>query len=447
MVNMRNILRLLGDALVVNGAILLAFFLKFGINIPSENLFAYKIVALPATITFLGLYYIYDLYSKDRLFSSWEVAARIISASFVGILALVTLSFAFRSFAFPRVVIFISWLLITFGFISWRLIFAKYFPNALLFNKVLFVGIDPQFSSIASNVNKNKGGEEVVGFIQNGGAGNYNIPHLGPMNSLYKTVKEHDINRIVVTSPSLYREFLDTLASTSIDSRIKIDIVPDLYEILIGRMDYSLMNDVPLITITKEPVPPWVMMTKRLFDMVFGGFLLVLLSPLFAVISMLVKISGGKVFYSQERLGKDGKTFYLVKFRSMVENAENSTGPVMASTHDVRTTPVGRFLRRWRLDELPQLVNIVRGEMSFVGPRPERPFFVNQYRKNISGYDKRFSVKPGLTGLSQVSGFYDTSAENKLKYDLIYISHLSLMLDVRIILQTLRVVLEGKGVN
>lgn len=445
---LRGAFQVAGDIAVINTSILIAFFIKFGFDIPNENFAAYKVIAAPATLIFIGLYYIYELYGRELLLSSWEMAARIISASFVGILALVTLSFAFRTFAFPRVVIFLSWILITAFFISWRLLFAKYFPNPISFKNILLIGINSQFSAIAANINNSRRGETVTGFVQNEPADSYAIPYLGPTSKLNQIINEHEINRIVVTSAPLYREFLDTLASASIDTKIKIDIVPDLYEILIGRMDFGLMNDVPLVTITKDPVPPWVIRSKRIFDILFASFLLITLIPLFLLIILMIKAtSGGPVFYSQKRVGRNGHSFKLVKFRSMVENAEVGTGPVIASTHDIRTTPVGRFLRRWRIDELPQLINIVIGDMSFVGPRPERPFFVEQYRETISGYDKRLTVKPGLTGLSQVSGYYDTSAENKLKYDLIYISHLSLMLDLRIMLQTLRVVLEGRGVN
>lgn len=445
---MRNVFQLAADAVVINAAIILAFILKFGLAIPEENFIAYKVVALPATLIFIGLYYVYELYSKNRIFTAWEIAARAISASFVGILALVTLSFAFRSFSFPRIVILLSWILITCAFISWRIFVSKYLPNCISHKNILFVGINPQFARIANNINGGKGRERVVGFIENDDALRFSLPFLGPMKKLNKIIVDNRINHIIVTSPSLYREFLDTLASVSIDADVKIDIVPDIYEILIGRMEYSLLSDVPLVTITKDPVPPWIIKLKRLFDVVFGSLLLVLLLPLMLLIAIIIKTSSrGKVFYTQQRVGRGERLFNLVKFRSMVENAEAQTGPVMASSRDTRITSIGRFLRRWRLDEFPQLINIIKGEMSFVGPRPERPFFVDQYKEAVAGYEKRFAVKPGLTGLSQVSGFYNTSAENKLKYDLIYVSHQSLMLDFQIILQTLRVVLEGKGVK
>jgi lipopolysaccharide/colanic/teichoic acid biosynthesis glycosyltransferase len=154
---------------------------------------------------------------------------------------------------------------------------------------------------------------------------------------------------------------------------------------------------------------------------------------------------GTPVLFGQERLGRDMKPFRVLKFRTMVRNAEAESGPVLAEEEDPRITPVGRFLRRFRIDELPQLINILTGEMSFVGPRPERAFFVERFVREIPGYRERFRIKPGATGLAQVSGGYATTPERKLKYDLIYMYHQSLLMDVRIVADTVRVVLTGRG--
>jgi lipopolysaccharide/colanic/teichoic acid biosynthesis glycosyltransferase len=154
---------------------------------------------------------------------------------------------------------------------------------------------------------------------------------------------------------------------------------------------------------------------------------------------------GRPVLFSQERVGKDMKPFRVHKFRTMVRDSEAATGPVMATDADPRITPVGGFLRRFRIDEFPQLVNILMGEMSFVGPRPEREFFTDGFVRDIPGYRERFRIKPGATGLAQISGGYATTPERKLKYDLIYMYHQSLLMDVRIVADTVRVVLTGRG--
>jgi exopolysaccharide biosynthesis polyprenyl glycosylphosphotransferase len=173
---------------------------------------------------------------------------------------------------------------------------------------------------------------------------------------------------------------------------------------------------------------------------------LVLTLPLMIIIAVAIKLSSpGPVLFKQERVGEGESVFWLYKFRTMVPDAEAETGPVLATEDDSRVTPLGHFLRRYRLDELPQLYNIIRGEMSFVGPRPERPYFVQQFKKSIPGYSERFQVKPGVTGLAQVSGGYATTARNKLKYDLIYIYNQSFSLDLKILFQTIRVVLSAHG--
>ncbi len=207
-----------------------------------------------------------------------------------------------------------------------------------------------------------------------------------------------------------------------------------------------MVSDIPLMELTRGPVPSWFTSAKRLGDVVFALFLLVVTSPfvLLGMLGILVTM-GRPVFYTQERVGKDLERFRLVKLRTMVREAEKKSGPVLATEDDPRITRLGRVLRTYRVDELPQLVNIISGDMSFVGPRPERPHFVERHLRDIPGYRERFKVKPGATGLAQVSGGYATTAERKLKYDLIYMYHQSLLLDLQILAQTVRVVLTGRG--
>jgi exopolysaccharide biosynthesis polyprenyl glycosylphosphotransferase len=190
------------------------------------------------------------------------------------------------------------------------------------------------------------------------------------------------------------------------------------------------------------------MWTKRVTELAVSLIGLIFLSPIILVISLLVKIdSRGPVFYKQERVGERGKIFKVLKFRSMVENAE-ANGPVWAGQGDKRITRVGRWIRKWRLDEIPQMLNVLKGDMSFVGPRPERAYFVEKLREDIPFYDQRFSVKPGITGLAQIKYQYGSSKDDaleKLRYDLYYIKNLSPIYDLLIIFETIKVVLFGKG--
>jgi exopolysaccharide biosynthesis polyprenyl glycosylphosphotransferase len=184
---------------------------------------------------------------------------------------------------------------------------------------------------------------------------------------------------------------------------------------------------------------------KRIIDIIGASFLLTLTSPLLLLFLVLVPFtSPGPIFFRQERIGRHRRKFHIVKFRTMVPNAESLTGPVLASERDPRITRIGRILRASRLDELPQLWNVLLGDMSLVGPRPEREFFVHQYEKILPAYDLRHTVKPGITGLAQVKAGYSTSADRKLHFDLFYIYRYSVFLDLRILFQTIVVVLRGR---
>jgi lipopolysaccharide/colanic/teichoic acid biosynthesis glycosyltransferase len=187
-------------------------------------------------------------------------------------------------------------------------------------------------------------------------------------------------------------------------------------------------------------------MLKRVLDVAFSALMLLALSPVLILVSLGILLSmGWPVVFTQSRVGKDLSEFSVIKFRTMVKDAERVSGPVLAEEDDPRITAFGRFMRHYRLDELPQLINIIAGDMSFVGPRPERLFFVERFLKEIPGYRERFKVKPGATGLAQVSGSYATTPERKLKYDLIYMYHQNLLMDVQILAETVRVVLTGRG--
>lgn len=203
-----------------------------------------------------------------------------------------------------------------------------------------------------------------------------------------------------------------------------------------------------LLSIVLKYIRAKFLQLKTAFDYSFSALVLILFSPLYLLIALGVKLtSRGPVFYTQERIGKDGKCFKIIKFRTMVENAEVKTGPVWAQQSDARLTRFGKFLRDHHFDELPQFINVLKGEMSVIGPRPERPIFVNQFSREIAGYQKRLLVKPGITGLAQTRQRYDVTLDDvkhKLAMDLMYIKEMCWKVDLRIFLQTLRVIFTGK---
>lgn len=230
---------------------------------------------------------------------------------------------------------------------------------------------------------------------------------------------------------------------------VTLKLVPDFYQAVGGMARTEHTYGLPLIEVLPEPMPVWERRTKRIADVVVSLLVLVAGAPLWLAIGALVRsTSAGPALYRQTRVGRHGRPFTMLKFRTMVDDAERHTGPVWARRGDDRVTPVGRWLRRLRLDEVPQLWNVLLGQMSLVGPRPERPYFVDQLTDQIPLYSRRHRVQPGVTGLAQVKWRYDSDLDDvrqKLKYDLFYIETMSLGLDAKILLRTVRTALAGEG--
>jgi exopolysaccharide biosynthesis polyprenyl glycosylphosphotransferase len=263
---------------------------------------------------------------------------------------------------------------------------------------------------------------------------------------------EHKGNETDVLTPedinSVDEVFLSTDVSNSVRKRVlalcintnkDIFFVPTFFDLSIMSSTFFKTGDIPTYRISNVPISSDKKIIKRAMDLVLSSIALVVFSPIILILIALIKFDGGPAFYIQERLTEGGKIFKMIKFRTMIPDAEKVSGPVLAGQNDPRITKIGNFMRTVRLDEVPQLINILRGEMSIVGPRPERPFFTEQFQKEMPEYSYRLKVKAGLTGLAQVEGKYNTSAEDKLRYDLIYINNFSLWNDIVIILQTIKI--------
>jgi len=220
-------------------------------------------------------------------------------------------------------------------------------------------------------------------------------------------------------------------------------VIPAVQELSLFGSRPLEVDDVLILSAQRPNLKPGPRLVKRCLDVLVSAAVLVVASPVLAAVAVAIRRSSeGPAIFKQDRVGQDGEEYTLYKFRTMVADAEKHTGPVLASESDSRITPLGRWLRATRLDELPQLFNVLKGDMSLVGPRPERAFFVEQFRETVVGYDLRFSVKPGVTGLAQVAGGYSTTVERKLRFDLMYIFNYSLLLDIQILLRTLLVMIE-----
>ncbi len=243
--------------------------------------------------------------------------------------------------------------------------------------------------------------------------------------------------------------YLDEVLRVCDGRPVTLKLVPDFYTAVGGMARTEHIYGLPLIEVLPEPIPAWEKRTKRILDTVVSFAVLVAGLPLWLALGALVRMtSAGPAIYRQVRVGQGGRPFTMLKFRTMVDGAERETGPIWAGKADARATPLGKWLRRLRLDEVPQLWNVLIGEMSLVGPRPERPHFVEMLAREIPLYSRRHRVQPGITGLAQVKWRYDADLEDvrqKLKYDLFYIENMSLRTDTKILLQTVRTALMGKG--
>jgi Undecaprenyl-phosphate glucose phosphotransferase len=287
-------------------------------------------------------------------------------------------------------------------------------------------------------------GYRLVGFVDDSRRPEYGpTPVLGALADTMDVAAAHDVDQLYIALPLEEHDKLLKLIKSVRNECVDIKVIPDLVQYATIKAALEDLDGIPIISLNEVPLRGWNSMLKRVMDMVVGTGILLFLTfvfPLFPAIALAIKMRGGKgpIFLRQERMTLDGKTFQIFKFRTMVDEAEKETGPVWASPEDPRRTKLGIWLRRFNLDEFPQLINVVLGDMSLVGPRPERPPFVRQFKERIPQYMLRHRVKSGITGWAQVNGWRgNTSIEKRIEYDLYYIENWSLLLDVKILLLTI----------
>ena len=296
-------------------------------------------------------------------------------------------------------------------------------------------------------------GYKVVGFIKvdrrKGDSQHRGVRTQGSVEKLHEIIASRDVKEILIALDSSEHDKLLGIIQQCNSSPVGLKIMPDLYDIISGQARTNQIYGFPLIEISPEIMPPWEQSVKRLLDITVSLFVLILTLPFSLLIALAIKVDSlGPVFYNQERVGKEGRLFRMMKFRSMFKDAEKYSGPVWANKRDPRMTRIGRVIRKLRLDEIPQFINVLAGDMSLVGPRPERSYFVEKFSREVPLYAQRLKVRPGITGWAQVKHKYDETLEDvkkKVRYDLFYIENMSLRMDFKILLNTVYVILIGKG--
>ncbi|MBK8339995.1 MAG: sugar transferase [Flavobacteriales bacterium] len=299
---------------------------------------------------------------------------------------------------------------------------------------------------------KKSPGNRFVGFVNvNGGDQQLaasGLPRLGKWHDLRAVIEQHAVEEAIIAVESSEHEHISRIINELEGSNLRIKIIPDMYDILSGSVKMTSIFGAPLIEVNPQIMPSWQFALKRLMDIVFSGLALLVLFPIMLLIALLVRSSSkGPVFFRQERVGRYGQPFRIIKFRSMMERAEES-GPQLSSTTDPRITPIGRFLRRTRMDELPQFWNVLKGDMSLVGPRPERQFFIDRITEMAPHYRHLHKVRPGITSWGQVKFGYAENVDQmvrRLKYDILYIENMSMAVDLKILAYTIIIILKGDG--
>jgi len=351
------------------------------------------------------------------------------------------------------------WFVFTFGLITSRIIF-RTFQKYLLRkgygrSNAVIVGFNSRGLETAKQIiDHNNLGYDIIGFVQavddkDINQFNSTIPILGEEKQLKDIILNNQVSEVVLALEKLQHNRMMEVITHANGSPVSIKIVPDMYEVISGLARTEQIYGVPLIKVNPNLSTFYNKYLKRVLDLIIAIPCLMIFSPLWLIISIIIKLdSSGPALYKQKRIGENNTTFTIRKFRSMFYDAEKDSGPVWVADEDPRITRAGAWLRRFRLDEIPQLVNVIKGQMSIVGPRPERPFFIDKLMQEFPFYYRRHKVRPGITGWSQIKQPYDRDIDDvrkKLKFDFYYIENLSFSLDIKILASTLWVMLSGKG--
>ncbi len=443
-----------GDALMLSIGFVLGYIARARLPLPAlpvnpPAFTSYVPMMIVHVLAILLVFYMTRMYHQRRAVSrideGYAVAQNVSIGTFLAI-AFETLAFKNSAFEldYPRGVIIYAWIfgigLTILGRELHRQIVIHLRDWGLARDNVLIIGAGEAAMTITNRINWSPHlGYNIVGAINGVAEGQLgDVPIIGTTDDLPDVIDQYDVDEVIIALPEASHRELVQLVSKCQRGRVNIKVYPDIFAYITGGLTVDELNGMPMLSVRDVALRGWKLSLKRGMDIV-GSFVgLVLFSPLLVLTGVLIRLeSPGPVFFCQERMGLDGRPFPMIKFRSMRQDSEEG-GPGWTVEDDPRVTRIGRFLRRTNLDELPNLINVLYGQMSLVGPRPEQPYYVEKFREFIPRYMERHREKSGMTGWAQVNGLRgDTSILERTKYDLWYVENWSLWLDIKIVLRTL----------
>ncbi|OTN87986.1 hypothetical protein A5819_000436 [Enterococcus sp. 7E2_DIV0204] len=427
--NFKRIVTILVDVLIFNVSILCGFLMKFGTKIPDYNFIAYERTAVYISLFFvavnllLGSYVFYNKNKGDIVFTT-------LIGQLLTTLAIMIITFAGRWFSFPRSVLGYSFVAGVILLSCWRILVYFIYLRLSAEKRIVVIGEEKNALSATQNFCSHKNQKHKVAYLI---IDNY-------YENLLKVLDDVDI--IYISSRINESEKLRIYELVTKKEK-KLFLNTSFENLMMLKPNMMNFEDESIIEVSKFRLNSEDNFVKRLVDLIISIILLIITSPIMLITALLVKLtSKGPVIYKQTRITLDQKEFSILKFRTMSETAEAKSGPVLSTTNDSRVTVIGKYLRALRIDELPQLFNVLIGDMSIVGPRPERPFFVDQFNQENPHYYLRHNVRAGITGYAQVYGKYASDYNSKLNFDLLYIKNYSIMLDLKILLQTIKILFD-----
>ncbi|MFC0559247.1 sugar transferase [Halalkalibacter alkalisediminis] len=390
------------------------------------------LIAIIPWVLFTAVCFIY-MFELDRLVKrdQTELVRKLMVASACIMVVTIAVSFLFREFALPRSVIFLAHFFMFVSWLTWKSLFTR-FNCKMLNERAVFIGNEEELELIKVNLRDSKliNRKSDVAWIN--------------QDITLSEIKENILPYgLVFIGSSMREKKKSDILYYAMKQKKSAYMIPNTNDLFIMKTSFTTVGDTMVLEVKPFELTTGQILAKRILDVAISSMLILATLPIMVATAMAIKLEdGGPFFFKQERVGQDHKPFSILKFRSMIINAEAKTGPVLAKSADSRITKVGKFIRRTRIDELPQLFNVLKGDMSLVGPRPEREYFAKKFEKENKWFYYRNSVKPGITGYAQVLGFYTTSADAKLKFDLYYIRHYSIWLDIVLLFRTVLVVLN-----